>query len=130
MRSDRIPHWTNRIGAAVPVVRGWRSGVGVVEGWRGSIVHRVETDGATRITRSKIVDPSWFNWPALPVAMADTIVPDFPRPTRVSICPTPATISRQLPMSFWRRGGQLDHELDLRGCLKTVRFGRVAWSWS
>ena len=30
------------------------------------------------ITRAKIVDPSWFNWPALPVAMADTIVPDFP----------------------------------------------------
>ena len=30
------------------------------------------------ITRAKIVDPSWFNWPALPVALADTIVPDFP----------------------------------------------------
>ena len=27
---------------------------------------------------AKVVDPSWFNWPALPVAMADTIVPDFP----------------------------------------------------
>ncbi|MCU4186777.1 NADH-quinone oxidoreductase subunit C [Acidiferrimicrobium sp. IK] len=53
------------------------SGVGIVEGWRGTIVHRVEiTDGA--ITRHKIVDPSWFNWPALPVALGDTIVPDFP----------------------------------------------------
>ena len=31
-----------------------------------------------RITRAKVVDPSWFNWPALPVAMTDTIVPDFP----------------------------------------------------
>jgi len=43
-------------------------------------VHRVEIDGlvAPHITRAKIVDPSWFNWPALPVAMADTIVPDFP----------------------------------------------------
>ncbi len=55
-----------------------RGGVGVVEGWRGTIVHRVEVDAANRITRAKIVDPSWFNWPALPVAMADTIVPDFP----------------------------------------------------
>ncbi|WP_322860394.1 NADH-quinone oxidoreductase subunit C [Mycobacterium europaeum] len=55
-----------------------RSGIGIVEGWRGTIVHRVETDAAGRITRAKIVDPSWFNWPALPVAMADTIVPDFP----------------------------------------------------
>jgi Ni,Fe-hydrogenase III large subunit/Ni,Fe-hydrogenase III component G len=55
-----------------------RSGVGIVEGWRGTIVHRVEIDATNRITRAKIVDPSWFNWPALPVAMADTIVPDFP----------------------------------------------------
>ncbi|OCB19904.1 formate hydrogenase [Mycobacterium malmoense] len=54
-----------------------RSGIGIVEGWRGTIVHRVEID-AGRISRAKIVDPSWFNWPALPVAMADTIVPDFP----------------------------------------------------
>ena len=64
--------------ATVASVRGARSGVGIVEGWRGTIVHRVEIDGDARITRSKIVDPSWFNWPALPVAMADTIVPDFP----------------------------------------------------
>lgn len=61
----------------LPVAGGTRSGVGIVEGWRGTIVHRVEINADT-ITRSKIVDPSWFNWPALPVAMADTIVPDFP----------------------------------------------------
>jgi Ni,Fe-hydrogenase III large subunit/Ni,Fe-hydrogenase III component G len=64
--------------AEAPVARGARSGVGIVEGWRGTIVHRVEIDDAARLTRAKIVDPSWFNWPALPVAMADTIVPDFP----------------------------------------------------
>ena len=55
-----------------------RSGVGIVEGWRGTIVHRVELDPDNRITRAKIVDPSWFNWPALPVALTNTIVPDFP----------------------------------------------------
>ncbi len=54
------------------------NGVGIVEGWRGTIVHRVEVDARTTLTRAKIVDPSWFNWPALPVAMTDTIVPDFP----------------------------------------------------
>ena len=26
----------------------------------------------------KVVDPSFLNWPALSVALADTIVPDFP----------------------------------------------------
>lgn len=54
------------------------SGVGIVEGWRGTIVHRVELDANGRLTRVKIVDPSFHNWPALPVALADTIVPDFP----------------------------------------------------
>jgi Ni,Fe-hydrogenase III large subunit len=28
--------------------------------------------------RLKVVDPSFFNWPALTRALADTIVPDFP----------------------------------------------------
>jgi Ni,Fe-hydrogenase III large subunit len=41
-------------------------------------VHRIEIDAGHRITRAKVVDPSWFNWPALPVALTDTIVPDFP----------------------------------------------------
>ncbi len=66
----------------IPPTTGKRSGVGIVEGWRGTIVHRVEIDGTSgsqaRLTRAKIVDPSWFNWPALPVAITDTIVPDFP----------------------------------------------------
>ena len=55
-----------------------RSGVGLVEGWRGTITHRVELDADGTLTRVKIVDPSFYNWPALPVALADTIVPDFP----------------------------------------------------
>jgi len=54
------------------------SGVGIVEGWRGTIVHRVELDAHGLLTRARIVDPSFFNWPAVPLAMADTIVPDFP----------------------------------------------------
>lgn len=54
------------------------SGVGIVEGWRGTIVHRVELEGHGRLRRVKVVDPSFLTWPALPVALADTIVPDFP----------------------------------------------------
>lgn len=54
------------------------SGLGVVEAWRGTLVHRVELGPDGTLTRVKVVDPSWFNWPALSVALADTIVPDFP----------------------------------------------------
>jgi len=64
-------------GTDVPLSTGG-SGLGLVEGWRGAIAHRVEIDQSGLLTRAKIVDPSFFNWPALPVALADTIVPDFP----------------------------------------------------
>ncbi|MEU1629184.1 NADH-quinone oxidoreductase subunit C [Streptomyces sp. NPDC020096] len=54
------------------------SGVGIVEGWRGTITTRIELAPDRTLARVKPVDPSFFNWPALPVALADTIVPDFP----------------------------------------------------
>ncbi|WP_433227081.1 NADH-quinone oxidoreductase subunit C [Actinomadura formosensis] len=57
---------------------GMPSGIGIVEGWRGTIVHRVELAPDGTLSRVKIVDPSFFNWPALPVALTGAIVPDFP----------------------------------------------------
>jgi Ni,Fe-hydrogenase III large subunit len=54
------------------------AGLGLAGGWRGTIAHRVEVGPDHLVRRVKIVDPSFFNWPALPVALADTIVPDFP----------------------------------------------------
>ncbi|TQM68734.1 Ni,Fe-hydrogenase III large subunit [Actinomadura hallensis] len=59
-------------------LKGPASGVGVVEGWRGTIVHRVELAPDGTLTRGKVVDPSFFNWPALPIALNGVIVPDFP----------------------------------------------------
>ncbi|MCX2180282.1 NADH-quinone oxidoreductase subunit C [Streptomyces sp. SKN60] len=64
--------------SVVPVAAGSGSGVGIVEGWRGTLTTRVETTADGRLARVKPVDPSFFNWPALPLALADTIVPDFP----------------------------------------------------
>ena len=65
-------------GAAVPQPRSATgAGTGIVEGWRGAITHRVEFDGE-RLRRVKVVDPSFVTWPALAVALANTIVPDFP----------------------------------------------------
>lgn len=64
--------------SVAPAVAPITSGVGIVEGWRGTIVHRVEIGAAGRLRRVKIVDPSFHNWPAVPVALTGTIVPDFP----------------------------------------------------
>ncbi|MER5548909.1 NADH-quinone oxidoreductase subunit C [Streptomyces sp. NPDC002589] len=61
-----------------PPGAGPSTGVGLVEGWRGTIATRVKLAPDGTLARVKPVDPSFFNWPALPVALADTIVPDFP----------------------------------------------------
>ena len=54
------------------------AGLGVVEAWRGTLVHRVEVRAGGFLSRVKVVDPSFHTWPALGIALADTIVPDFP----------------------------------------------------
>lgn len=54
------------------------AGIGLVEGWRGTIAHRVELGPDGRLTRFAVVDPSFLTWPALPVALNNTIVADFP----------------------------------------------------
>ncbi|OZM81736.1 NADH-quinone oxidoreductase subunit C [Pseudonocardia sp. MH-G8] len=69
---------TGRPEPAAPATGTPASGVGIVEGWRGTIVQRVELAPDGTVSRLKIVDPSFYNWPALPVALTDAIVPDFP----------------------------------------------------
>ncbi len=51
---------------------------GMVEGWRGAIVHWVMADHEGKLYRVKIKDPSFANWPALSFALLKNIVPDFP----------------------------------------------------
>jgi Ni,Fe-hydrogenase III large subunit/Ni,Fe-hydrogenase III component G len=76
-----IQHLSDRLGGrrgdCARAGDGAGSGFGVVEAWRGRLCHRVEVSAGV-VTRLKVVDPSWFNWPALPQALTDTIVPDFP----------------------------------------------------
>lgn len=66
-------------GSAAAVTRtGAGAGFAQVESWRGTLTNRVELAADGTLTRVKVVDPSFFNWPSLPVALAETIVPDFP----------------------------------------------------
>jgi Ni,Fe-hydrogenase III large subunit/Ni,Fe-hydrogenase III component G len=73
---DRLAGGTGSATAVDPPGPG--AGFAQVEAWRGTLAHRVELGQSGVLTRVKVVDPSFFNWPALPVALADTIVPDFP----------------------------------------------------
>lgn len=63
-----------RVGPSDPFVPAF----GVVEAWRGRIVHWIMAAGDGTLHRVKIVDPSFFNWPPLSQALVGNIVPDFP----------------------------------------------------
>lgn len=51
---------------------------GMVEGWRGAIIHWLMADAAGLLYRVKIMDPSFLNWRPLSYALLKNIVPDFP----------------------------------------------------
>ncbi len=50
----------------------------LVEGWRGEIAHVVGTDLSGRISRYKVVDPSFHNWMGLAMALRSQAISDFP----------------------------------------------------
>ena len=54
------------------------TGLALVEAWRGTATHRVELAADGTLARVNVVDPSFLNWPAVPDALSETIVPDFP----------------------------------------------------
>ena len=54
------------------------SALGWAEGWRGECLHWIQTDDAGRLSRVKITDPSFKNWPGLTHAVPGNILPDFP----------------------------------------------------
>ncbi|MBK7830218.1 hypothetical protein [Nannocystis sp.] len=50
----------------------------MVEGWRGPIVHAIETDAAGRLRHYKVQDPSLQNWFGLALAVRNNEISDFP----------------------------------------------------
>jgi len=52
--------------------------LGVVEGWRGEVLHLAITDTEGRFRRYKVVDPSFHNWTGLALAMRGEEISDFP----------------------------------------------------
>ncbi|WP_432822011.1 hydrogenase, partial [Trichloromonas sp.] len=67
------PHRTE-----VPALLPDRLAVSLVEGWRGEIIHVALTDARGRLSRYKIVDPSFHNWSGLAMALRAEQISDFP----------------------------------------------------
>ncbi|MHB8808693.1 MAG: hydrogenase large subunit [Desulfobulbaceae bacterium] len=50
----------------------------MVEGWRGQVTHVGITNSQGRFARYKVVDPSFFNWSGLAMALRNEQISDFP----------------------------------------------------
>jgi Ni,Fe-hydrogenase III large subunit len=50
----------------------------VVEGWRGEVVHCLETNAERQLAHYKVQDPSFRNWMGLAIAMRQNEISDFP----------------------------------------------------
>jgi Ni,Fe-hydrogenase III large subunit len=50
----------------------------VVEGWRGEVVHCLETNEDGQLVHYKVQDPSLRNWMGLAIAMRENEISDFP----------------------------------------------------
>lgn len=62
----------------VPLAEANRTGIGVIEGWRGPVAIALETGPDETIRWCHAHDPSVQNWPLLEHAIIGNIVPDFP----------------------------------------------------
>ncbi len=62
----------------LPALPAFAPAFSLVEGWRGAIVHWVMGGADGRLSRVKVMDPSFLNWRPLSYALLKNIVPDFP----------------------------------------------------
>jgi Ni,Fe-hydrogenase III large subunit len=63
---------------AVPALAPSQVAIALVEGWRGEVVHCLETDAAGALLHYKVQDPSLRNWMALALAVRGNEISDFP----------------------------------------------------
>lgn len=71
------PRWTPARRPLGPLAKD-RLVVAVCEGWRGEVVHCLETDGEGALVHYKVQDPSLRNWLGLAIAVRENEISDFP----------------------------------------------------
>jgi Ni,Fe-hydrogenase III large subunit len=71
------PSWS-KARASLPALAPDRLAVGVIEGWRGEVVHAIETDERGAMRHYKVQDPSLRNWLGLALAVRGNEISDFP----------------------------------------------------
>jgi len=74
---DRYPTWVGSQRSVGPLAPSCLV-VAVCEGWRGEVVHCLETDARGALAHYKVQDPSLRNWLGLAIAVRENEISDFP----------------------------------------------------
>lgn len=74
---DNCPHGENKIELPEKLPAN-AAGTGIVEAFRGELIHLAFTDEAGNIIRYAIKDPSYNNWTAISIAIRNNLIADFP----------------------------------------------------
>ena len=74
---DRNPVWESQRKVIGPL-KADRFVVAMVEGWRGEVIHCLETDASGGFAHYKVQDPSFRNWMGLAIAVRGNEISDFP----------------------------------------------------
>lgn len=72
------PNAPHAQGRAPVSLRPSRLVIALVEGWRGEVVHSLETDAQGGLAHYKVQDPSLRNWTGLAIAVRGNEISDFP----------------------------------------------------
>jgi Ni,Fe-hydrogenase III large subunit len=78
---DRVmaePHTWKPQRSPLPALPPSQLAIAVVEGWRGEVVHCLETGADGALVQYKVQDPSLRNWMGLAVAVRGNDISDFP----------------------------------------------------
>ncbi len=91
LRISEIEHSLKWLSSAVEMLNGQSLGkiplgkpapnslaISLVEGWRGEVMHCLQTDAAGKLLHYKVQDPSLRNWFALALAVRTNDISDFP----------------------------------------------------
>jgi Ni,Fe-hydrogenase III large subunit len=73
---DALPE--GELSTRVPPLAPGRMALGLIEGWRGEILHLAVTGHRGELAGYRIVDPSFHNWFGLAVALRGNAISDFP----------------------------------------------------
>lgn len=71
-------HVDEPLRTAIPPPRPDHLAISLIEGWRGPVLHLGLTGADGRLSRYKVVDPSFHNWFGLALALRDEQISDFP----------------------------------------------------